>query len=197
MACGGCGKRKAALMKKIDVAIDEEAIAIQNGKEISDATKTFLDKNKSVVLMRKRDRLVQKKKELIRSKQIIPNELNEQIEKQSEILNEYFSKRNSRLTSQEEIIQRIKKAKSMEEVIPTEFTGIVKSKNLDPFKQNPILTSDVGARQKRAILRNERITRRNLMSAINLDKKSDIRNLSEKYSDALFDLYLLIKRTES
>jgi len=198
MACGGCQNRRKALIKKIDIAIAEEEAAILNATELPKGTSLFLAKNHSAVLMRQRDKLASKKKEIITEGKKVPLSLDEKIQEQNKQINDHFSVNKSlrNITGQEEIIQKIKQSKSIADVIPNEFKKIVEPKVFEPFRNHPILTASITPRQKRSIMRNERTARRSLILAINLDKKEEIQELSKKYSDAIFDLFLLVKRTE-
>ena len=198
MACGGCKKRKDALIRKVDFAINEEEEAIVNKRELPERTKLFLKKNHSVVLMRKKDRLLREKKDIIRSGKDIPETLNKKIEEQNKQINDHFSIRKSKSENagQDEIVQKIKQGKTFREIIPEELQGLVEIKEFDPFRNQPVLTAAISPHQKRAIMRNERMVRKNLISAINLKREEQIEELLKKYSGALFDLFLLIKRTE-
>jgi len=197
MGCGGCGKRKRALRNKIREALRKAEEADRSNQEVPAETKQFLDNNVTMVHMMKREDLLAKKKELLRDKKDIPFEMEAAIEEQSKLVSESMKtlRRNKieKKTSQQEIINKIVQEKSVA-FVPQEFRNFVKIPLFDPSQKYSILTDKLAAWKKRSIRRNERVFRRQLTTAIEMGDTKGLKSLSKKYGEAIFDLYLLLKR---
>jgi len=200
MGCGGCGKRKRALKKKINEALRKIEEAEKKDQDIPADAKKIIDQNKTMAYIMKRDSFVAQKKKLLQEKKDIPFELEKSIEEQSKLINESIHQTRSRRilkkTSQQEIIDKIVKEKQTD-FVPEEFKNLVKAPIFDSLKKYDILTDPINGRYKRSILRNERVFRRRLTTAIEMGDQKGMFSLSKEYSQALFNLFLLLKREMS
>jgi len=192
MGCGGCGKRRESLMAKISVALDEKKRSEDAGEDLSEETRTFLEKNRRHISGIKLNGLVSERRRLVSNGNDIPESLDSEIETARE---EIGMTRNFLPRSTSVEANGLRGGSTLVHV-PEEFKDYVEAPVINPYETNPILTSPLGPKRRRAIRRNERMARRDLKKAIFDGVPDKIKDVAEHYAKQMIDAYLLNKKEE-
>ena len=195
MGCGGCGKRREALMAKVSIALDEKRRADDAGEELSAETRTFLEKNRRYIGTVKLNELSVKRKALEDNSEDGPGLL-ESLDREIKTIREEMGMTGIPPRKRGLVDENGLTGGSTLVYVPGEFKDYIDPPVINPYETNPILTSPLGPRCRRAIRRNERMARRDLKKSILDGDTEKIKNMSDNYAKQMVDVYLLNKKEE-